>query len=529
MAYREITMIEIKEVLRRWISGIPKKRLAAQLGLDPKTVRRYVQVAEQCGVRLEDGLAGLTDDHVNAVIIALKQPAAHPHGDPWWACEAERSFIEEHLKDGLRLTKILRLLTRKGVQVPYSTLHRFAVQELGFGRKAATVPVADGEPGHELQVDTGWVLSLEPDDQGVRRRKKAFIFTPNVSRYRFVYPIDQETTAEAIAACEAAWAFYGGVFRVMVIDNMKAVVARADRLEAQIIEGFREYAQARGFFVDATRVRRPRDKPRVERAVRDVRDDCFAGEQLHDLDEARERALRWCRDEYGMRRHSTTHRMPREHFTHVEAPELLPLPGEPYDVPRWSTPKIARDHFAQVERALYTMPTRLIGRTLDARADRSLVRFYDRGRLVKTCTRLPPGGRHIDPNDFPEHQRGYAMRDIEFLQKTADDLGPSISAMARRLLDDPLPWTRMRSVQALLSLARRYGAERVDAACVTALAHDMLSMHRLRRMLETAVAEIKPEPTRTLPPGRFLRPARHFALNPTTNTTTTTTTTGESS
>ena len=274
-------------------------------------------------------------------------------------------------------------------------------------------------------------------------------------------------------------------------------------------------------------MRRPKDKPRVERAVRDVRDDCFAGEQLHDLDEARERALRWCRDEYGMRRHGTTHRMPREHFTHVEAPELLPVPTEPYDVPRWSTPKIARDHFAQVERALYTLPTRLIGRTLDARADRSLVRFYDRGRLVKTCTKLPPGGRHIDPEDYPEHKRGYAMRDIEFLQKTADELGPSISAMARRLLDDPLPWTRMRSVQALISLARRYGAERVDAACVTALAHDMLSMHRLRRMLETAVAEIKPEPTRALPPGRFLRPAGHFALNPTT--TTTTNTTGESS
>ena len=287
------------QVLRRWVHGTPKKRLAAQLGLDPKTVRRYVQVAEQCGVRLEDGLAGLTDERVGAVIIALKQPAAHPHGDPWWACEAERSTIEAHLKNGLRLTKIQRLLMRSGVQVPYSTLHRFAVQELAFGRKAATVPVADGEPGHELQVDTGWVLSLEPDDAGVRRRKKAFIFTPNVSRYRFVYPI----------------------------------VARADRLEAQIIEGFREYAQARGFFVDATRVRRPKDKPRVERSVRDVRDDCFAGERLRDLDEARARALRWCRDEYGMRRHGTTGRMPREHFSHVEAPELLPLSGEPCRVP----------------------------------------------------------------------------------------------------------------------------------------------------------------------------------------------------
>ena len=129
---------------------------------------------------------------------------------------ARRSRIEAHLKNRLRLTKIHRLLARSGIVVPYSTLHRFAVQELGFGRKAATVPVADREPGHELQVDTGWVLNLEPDGAGVRRRKKAFVFTPNVSRYRFVYPIEHETTAEAIAACEAAWAFYSGIFRVMI-------------------------------------------------------------------------------------------------------------------------------------------------------------------------------------------------------------------------------------------------------------------------------------------------------------------------
>jgi transposase len=104
-----------------------------------------------------------------------------------------------------------------------------------------------------------------------------------VSRYRFVYPIERDH-AEAIAACEAAWAFYGGIFRAMVVDNMKAIVTRADPLEAKINDGFSEYAQARGFFVDATRVRRPKDKPRVERAVRDVRDDCFAGERLLDLD-----------------------------------------------------------------------------------------------------------------------------------------------------------------------------------------------------------------------------------------------------
>lgn len=512
MAYREVTMIEIKEVLRRWVSGTPKKRIAVQLGLDPKTVRRYVEAAELQGVRQEDGLAGLTDDRVGSVIVALKQPVVHPHGDPWWACEAERKTIEAHLKNRLRLTKIHRLLARSGVVVPYSTLHRFAAQELGFGRKAATVPVADGEPGHELQVDTGWVLSLEPDGDGIRRRRKAFIFTPNVSRYRFVYPIEHETTAESIAACEAAWAFYGGIFRVMIVDNTKAIVARADPLEPQITEVFQEYAQARGFFVDAARVRRPKDKPRVERAVRDVRDDCFAGERLPDLEAAHARALRWCRDEYGMRRHRTTGRMPREHFAHIESAALLPLPSEPYDVPRWSTPKVARDHFAQVERALYSLPTRLIGRVLSARADRCFVRFYDRGKLVKTCPRQQPGKRHIDPEDYPTHQRAYAMRDIDFLQKTADELGPAIGALTQRLLAHPLPWTRMRGVQALIALARRHGAERVDAVCVTALAHDMLSIPRLRRMLESAVTVPKPEPPRPLPPGRFLRPTQSFAL-----------------
>jgi transposase len=520
MAYREVTMIEIKEFLRLWVSGTPKKRIAAEIGLDPKTVRRYAKAAESCGVQVEHGLEGLTEELVGAVIVALKQPAPHPHGDPWWACQAERATIEKQIKAGLRLTKIWRLLKRDGIEVPYSTLHRFAVQELGFGRKAATVPIVDGEPGHELQVDTGWVLSLEPDASGVRRRRKAFVFTPNVSRYRFVYPIERETTAEAIAACEAAWTFYGGIFRVLVVDNMRAIVAGADPLEARIIPAFREYTQARGFLVDAARVRRPKDKARVERAVRDVRDDCFAGERLADLDAARERALRWCRDEYGMRRHGTTGRMPREHFTHVEAPALLPTPCDPYDVPTWSTPKIARDHFAQVDRALYSLPTRLVGRVLDARSDRSFVRFYDHGRLVKLCRRLPPGGRHIDPEDYPTHKRAYAMRDIQFLQKTADELGPSIGELARRLLGHPLPWTRMRNVHALISLARRLGADRVDAGCATALAHDMISVHRLRRMLEAATDDPKPEPARALPPARFLRPAQHFALRSTTDPST---------
>jgi hypothetical protein len=87
----------------------------------------------------------------------------------------------------IRLTKIRKLLARQGVAITYATLHRFAVVELNFGRVATTIPVVDGAPGEELQVDTGWVgwLTLT----GQKRRFRAWIFTAVRSRYRFVYPI----------------------------------------------------------------------------------------------------------------------------------------------------------------------------------------------------------------------------------------------------------------------------------------------------------------------------------------------------
>ena len=105
------------------------------------------------------------------------------------------------------------------MSIPYATLHRFAVAELGFGRAAPTVPVADCAPGEEVQLDTGWMGTLEPDANGRRRRFRAWIFTAVYSRHRFVWPCLPETTASAIEACEAAWAFFGGVFAVVIIDD----------------------------------------------------------------------------------------------------------------------------------------------------------------------------------------------------------------------------------------------------------------------------------------------------------------------
>jgi len=203
--YREVTMFEVTEALRLWLSGTPKKRIAAQLGLDPKTVRHYVAVGT--GVGLQPG-AVLTEEHVRAVLLALQPSGGRPRGDTWSHCVAQREAIQRWLRQGVRLSKIRKLLARTGVAIPYPTLHRFAVLELQCGRTASTIPVADGEAGKELQVDTGWVgwLTL-PLLARTRRRFRAWIFTAVYSRYRFVYPTFEETTARAIEACEAPGSF----------------------------------------------------------------------------------------------------------------------------------------------------------------------------------------------------------------------------------------------------------------------------------------------------------------------------------
>ncbi|HLK35741.1 MAG TPA: integrase core domain-containing protein [Polyangiaceae bacterium] len=546
VAYREVEMIEVKEVLRRWRAGEAKKAIARALGIDPRTVRRYVKAAEvaEGGPGTADGgrgepsetplsegtgspqpptrpqsALGDVDALTAAVLDAREAERSRPRGEAWALCEKHRDFLVEkiaarHMERPLKLTKILRLLKReRGVEVPYRTLHRFATEELGFGAESPTIPVMDGEPGEEIQLDTGWITRLEPDAKGVRRRVRAWIFTPVVSRYRFVWPCFEETTKTAIEACEAAWQFYGGVFGVLVPDNTKAIVTRADPLEPLFARAFLEYSQARDFVIDPTRSRHPRDKPRVERSVSSVRDGCFAGEKLFDLEGSRVHAERWSREDNGERPHSTTRRRPREHFESDEKAKLKPAPGEPYDVPVWSTVRVHPDQHIQVACSLYPLPVEFRRQTLTARADSKTVRVYQGARLVRTFPRLEKGKRFIDRSVFPPEKAAYAFRDKEWFEKRAREQGTFVGQYATTLLAGPEPWTAFRRVQSLLGLTKRYGAHRVDVACRQLLEAHLVNVKRLKRVLEQASTCGASAPLGTIvAQPQFLRPASDFAL-----------------
>ncbi len=512
MAFREVRVFEVREVLRAWLSGAGLRTAAERAGVDRKTARRYVAAAEAAGLRRDGGEGQLSDELIGVVVAAVRPARPSGHGKAWEDLTPWTEQITSWVKADLQLTNIHGKLTRRGVQVPYRTLHRFAVEECGFGRRQPTLRVADGKPGVECQVDFGRLgLMLDPD-RGRRRALHALIFTAVFSRHMFVHLSFGQTLADVIAGCEQAWTFFGGTFKVLVPDNMSPIVADADPVNPVFTLGWLDYAQARGFGTDPARIRSPKDKPRVERTVQFVRENFFRGESFLDLADAQRRVEQWCTTTAGLRVHGTTAQRPAEHFAAAEAALLLPAPSTPYDVPLFATPKVARDLHIEVARGLYSVPGELLGQRVDVRADSRLVKVFSRGQLVKTHPRVPAGSRSTDPKDYPVGRAEYALRDVASLTAKASAAGPSVGVYAARLLDVPLPWTSMRTVYRLLGLVRTYGPEAVEAACARALELDVVDVTKIGRMLEQARERQRPaEPVKVVGgPARFARDAAEF-------------------
>lgn len=513
MGFREVSVVEVREVLRAWLEGdLGLRKVAERAGVDRKTARRYVEAAQAAGLSRDAGVDAVTDELIGIVVEAVRPARPHGHGASWERLLEHEALIAGWVKGGdggresLSIVKIEELLARRGVRVPYRTLHRFAAERCGFRAKTSTVRVADGEPGVECQVDFAQMGYLLDPETGRRRKVHALIFTAVVSRHMFVWLTYSQTLAAVIAGCEAAWGFFGGAFKVLIPDNLKPVVTDADPVNPRLSAGWLDYAQHVGFGTDPARVRSPQDKPRVERVVQYVRGNFWAGESFVDLADAQARAETWCRERAGMRLHGTTQTRPVEAFAELEARCLLPVP-DPYDVPVFTRVKVHRDYHVEVARALYSVPEPYLGHQLDARADSELVKLYSRGRLVKTHPRQPPGGRSTDREDLPEHKAGYALRDLTKLIAVCAGHGHNVGIYAERLLDDPLPWTRMRSVYRLLGLVRRYGPDPVNAACERSLDLDVVSVSKIAAMLAKATERTQPvlPAAAGSPGGRFAR------------------------
>jgi len=232
MAFREVRVFEVREVLRLWLAGEGFRAVERLSQVERKTVRRYVEAAVGVGLDRSGGEDQLTDELVGQVVGGVRPYRVDGHGGAWSVIAGHHEHIKAWVDDDLTAVKVHELLGRRGVVVPLRTVQRYVAEVCGRTRgQGPTVRIADGEPGDELQVDFGRMGTLFDPDTGRRRVVWALLFTASYSRHQFLWLSFRQTTETVIEGFEAAWAFFGGVFRTVVPDNMSTIVEGADALE----------------------------------------------------------------------------------------------------------------------------------------------------------------------------------------------------------------------------------------------------------------------------------------------------------
>jgi hypothetical protein len=230
MARRTFQMIDVVEILQHWHAGRPKLVLSASLGVDPKTVRKYVAPAEAEGIRPGDGL--VLDRAGWAAKVAGWFPElvdARARSSTWPMLEARRELIAKMLETNTVATAHQRLRDEHDLRVSVSSLRRYVWQAFPERHRAAATPLRPVVPaGEEAQIDYGYLGRwLDPLANRIRR-VWAFVVVLACSRHMFLRPVLSMDQTSWVAAHTAAWEFFGGVPRRLVTDNLKTGVIKAD-------------------------------------------------------------------------------------------------------------------------------------------------------------------------------------------------------------------------------------------------------------------------------------------------------------
>jgi transposase len=512
LARRQFEVIDVVEVLQHWHAGRPKSVVASSLGLDPKTVRKYVARAEEAGLdpggpplsRAEwaELVRGWFPELVDARVRSLTFPVIEPY----------RDRIKKMLETNTVATVHQRLRDEDGLEVGITSFRRYVASEfpgqVDPGR--VTVLRPDVPAGEEAQIDYGYLGTwMDPAAQRARR-VWAFVMVLVCSRHMFVRPVLSMDARSWVAAHLAAFAFFGGVPRRLVPDNLANAVNRADIYDPKFNRAYAELCEHYGCLVDPARAAKPKDKPRVERPMPYVRDSMWRGRDWTGEADMQAGALRWCLDVAGQRHHrSLDGASPLSVFEAVEAEALLTLPAAVFELASWSTPTVGPDCHIRVGKALYSVPWHHIGRVVDARASDHTVEVFVDGAVVKTWARIERG-KQTDWADYPPEKVAFFMRTPSWCRRRAAELGPSVTAVIEALFEINA-LHRLRSAQGVIRLADKYSPERLDRACAKALAVGDPEYRTVRGILAAGTeAEVPTERTVPAAPAHLHGPDRLF-------------------
>jgi transposase len=465
MPAERLPMRQVREVLRlKHVCGQSARQIAAAVGVSRHTVAEYLRRA---------GVVGITwpvppefDD------AALERRLFTPPG----------IIAPEKLRPPPDWARIHGELRRPGVTLLLLWEEYRAGQPEGYGysrfcdlyaawRGRLSPTMRQSHPaGERLFVDyAGQTVDVIDAITGEVRAAQIFVAALGASNLTYAEARWTQGLADWLACHVNTFAFIGGAARQLVCDNLKAGVTATCRYEPGINRSYQDLAAHYGTAVVPTRVRKPRDKAKVEVAVQVVQRWVLARlrhRRFFSLAELNA-AIRDLIADLNARpmRHLGTSR--RALFEAIERAALLPLPGEPYVYAEWRRCRAGIDYHVEVHGHWYSVPSRLVREVIEARITEQTVELFHRGTRVASHLRSPQRGRHTTtPEHMPSAHRRYADWTPARLMREAAAIGPSTAALVERILHaKPHPEQGFRACLGILRLVRAWGAERVEAAC----------------------------------------------------------------
>lgn len=468
MTVQRVSMHKIKEVLRlKYAAGLKQRQIAAALGLSHGVVAKYLSAAERAHLAYP-WPAEWDDTHLaQALFGATYQPA------PVKRLTLDFPYIHQELKRKGVTRQLLWDEYRAAYPEGYGYT-QFCVLYTVWLRTQRLSMRQVHRAGEKLFVDyCGQTVPIINAATGEVKIAQVFVATLGASNYTFAEATWSQSLPDWIGSHTRAFAFFGGTPQLVVPDNLKSGVSRACRYEPLLNASYHQMLAHYGCAALPARPYKPRDKAKVEAGVGVVtrwilarlrRVEFFS---LADLN----RAIRLLLADLNTRPFKRLPGSRRSQFDALDRPALRPLPAVAYEFAEWKRARVGIDYHIEVDRHYYSVPHQLARREVEVRLTAAVVEVMHAGKRVASHLRSPQHGSHTTLTEhMPKAHRAHLEWTPGRFLTWAHEIGPSTRDLVRHLLfNRPHPEMGYRSCLGLLSLAKRYGHPRLEAACQRSL------------------------------------------------------------
>jgi len=351
--------------------------------------------------------------------------------------------------------------------------------------------------GEKLFVDfCGQTVAVIDPETGESRWAEIFVAVLGASNYTYAEATWTQGLENWIGLHVRTFEYLGGVTSLVIPDNLKSGVSKPCRYEPDLNRTYQELAEHYGVAVIPARVRKPKDKAKVEVGVQVVERWILASlrhRQFFSLSELNE-GIWELLERLNGRPFKKLPGTRQSQFEALDRPALKPLPRERFEYAEWQKERVGPDYHVEVAGHFYSVPYQLVGQELDVRVTAEGVECLHGGQRVACHVRSHDrGGSTTVREHMPRHHRHYAEWTPQRLVKWAQETGRSTSEVVETILTSrPHPHQGFHSCLGLHRLAKRYGPERLEAACRRALRIGGLSYKSIRSILERGLDRQEP-------------------------------------